>query len=211
MGQSGMIHCFQQFDSQKCSDLANDGEIVVIKNFIDMETCKNVIESAISMKIPNLSKPDWKIPNFKSIWLDDCSFDYYRLSRPEDCNIATITILYDKMKDCMIDLRSHTDTSDTEVMQSQYHLELLHYHQNGYFNKHRHERYPQLFGIILQLSKIEDNYISGGTVFYVNNRKICSNIHADQGDLIIFRYDIEHEVTPIVGKDGRWSAVLPYY
>lgn len=193
------------FNSDTCSKEANLGNIVVVKNFLDADTCDRAIADASALNLTVLTTPNWSVSNFKSLWPDNCKFDYYKLSNPADTGSETLTAIYEKMKSCMISL--HGPVSN----KPRYHLELLHYYDSCYFGKHKHEINPQFFGLILQLSKLGRDYISGGTVFYTNDTVVDINQHADQGDMIMFKYDLDHEVTTVTGTDGRWSAVLPYY
>ena len=202
------IQYFDALDTVQCATAAESNKIVVIRNYMDAATCNRVIKDAGLLTMPNLTQPDWKIPNFKSVWPQDCNFDYYRLSDPRALDSNAINIIYIKMQACMMLLQSLTGITNNKA---RYHLELLHYRENGYFGRHRHNRDPQRFGIILQLSKLGVDHIAGGTVFYIDDKVIDINQHSDQGDLIIFKYDIEHEVTKVTGQTGRWTAVLPYY
>jgi hypothetical protein len=199
------VYITQTFDATVCAQEANAGKIVVIKNFMDADSCYAAIKDASTIELENLVSPVWSVTNFKSVWPDNCKFDYYKLSDPVSTNSAALTHIYEKMKRCMILL--HGPAAD----KPKYHLELLHYYDTCYFSRHNHEKDPQFFGLILQLSKLGTDYSSGGTVFYTNNEIVDINHYATQGDMIMFKYDIGHEVTPVAGINGRWSAVLPYY
>ena len=202
------IQYFDALDAVQCATAAESNKIVVIRNYMDADTCNRLVKDAALLTVPNLLQPDWAIPNFKSVWPRDCDFDYYRLSDPRTLSSDAINTTYIKMQACMMLLQSLTGITNNIA---RYHLELLHYRENGYFGRHSHARDPQRFGIILQLSKLGVDHITGGTVFYIDDNVVDINQHSDQGDLIIFKYDIEHEVTKVTGQTGRWTAVLPYY
>lgn len=199
------VYVTNTFDYNICAKEANSGSIIVVKNFMAADICDCAVTDARSLNVEVLNKPDWTVSNFKSLWPDDCKFDYYKLSNPDGTGSSALSFIYKKMKECMILL--HGPVSD----KPRYHLELLHYYDTCYFGKHSHDLNPQFFGLILQLSKLGRDYISGGTVFYTNDTVIDINQYADQGDMIMFKYDLDHEVTPVTGINGRWSAVLPYY
>lgn len=199
------VYVTHTFDATVCIQEANAGNIVVVKNFMDVDSCYAAIKDATAIELDNLISPVWEVPNFKSVWPDNCKFDYYRLSDPASTNSNALTHIYEKMKQCMISL--HGPVTD----KPKYHLELLHYYNTCYFGRHTHEIDPQFFGLILQLNKLGTDYESGGTIFYTNDAVVDINLYADQGDMIMFKYDLDHEVTTVTGINGRWSAVLPYY
>lgn len=89
----------------------------------------------------------------------------------------------------------------------------------GFFDEHVHPLEPQRVGLITGLSQKGRDFNEGGTCFRVNgNEHSFEDAHA-MGDIILFRYDIPHWITPIdesepldwTRKAGRWTMVLPYY
>jgi len=86
----------------------------------------------------------------------------------------------------------------------------------GYLAAHKHPLTPQKIGLILQLSRHGTDYEDGGTVFETPFGKVSMKGAQDIGDLVLFRYDLVHEV-PLVdvnasanweSSDGKWSMVL---
>lgn len=199
------VYTVTTFTPDLYDTVINSGDILIIKEFIDQQVCNRAVADIMSIELDNITKPNWNIPNFKSSWPGDCDFDYYKLSNVPAVNSDALLEIYNAMSACMILIHG------PPTHKPAYHLELLHYHNGGYFKKHTHDRVPQMVGMILQLSKQGVDYTSGGTVFYNNGVSIDVSQHSDQGDIVMFRYDIEHEVLPVIGKNGRWSAVLPYY
>lgn len=109
-----------------------------------------------------------------------------------------------------------TINSETPMLRPQ----IIHYPAGGgVFSKHQHPYEPQHCGLILGLSKKGVDYYRGGTCFEVNDQVVNTEDHHDLGDIIIFRYDLPHWITPVdQGKKldfknnaGRWTMVLPYY
>ena len=100
------------------------------------------------------------------------------------------------------------------------HPQVIHYPRgSGCFDYHVHPFYPQKYGLILLLSKKGKDYYSGGTVIDKNQDKIDTTKLFQQGDLLIFKYNLKHKVTECdPGHDvnfdtitGRWTAILPFY
>jgi len=98
--------------------------------------------------------------------------------------------------------------------------QIIHYPSGGgMFGRHSHPLEPQRIGLILGLSKLGQDFTSGGTWFEVDGRRYGTEESHDIGDLILFRFDIPHWVTAVdqgVKFDsslerGRWTAVLPFY
>ena len=99
--------------------------------------------------------------------------------------------------------------------------QILHYPGNGgFFDWHTHALVPQRYGLILEMSKKGRDYDSGGTSFKLNRNVIVnSGDYADQTDVILFRYDLEHKVGPFIkhcmGSEtdpfdfGRFSFIMP--
>lgn len=98
--------------------------------------------------------------------------------------------------------------------------QIIHYPSGGgMFGKHTHPLEPQRVGLILGLSKRGKDYDNGSTHFEMGGvRSGTDHVH-DQGDLILFRFDIPHWISAIdqgekfdpASPKGRWTAVLPYY
>ena len=96
-------------------------------------------------------------------------------------------------------------------------IQIIHYPiGGGFFDWHKHDRFPTNYGLILNLSK-KNNFSSGLTEFkYKNNIIHLKNQNIDAGDLILFRYDLVHKVSVVdikkdltFNKKGRWTLILP--
>ena len=89
----------------------------------------------------------------------------------------------------------------------------------GFFDWHIHPRFPNNYGLILNLSKKGRDFHSGQTEFVDpsdDTTIIQIDDYADIGDLTIFRFDLNHRVAPVdenedlsFSDNGRWTAVLP--
>ena len=71
--------------------------------------------------------------------------------------------------------------------------------------------------MILNLSERKNNFDVGATeILSTDGTKICVENFCDIGDLILFKYDLKHRVSPCNPYDdltfdinGRWTAILP--
>jgi len=90
----------------------------------------------------------------------------------------------------------------------------------GMFAAHVHALEPQKLGLILGFSKRGRDFKDGGAGFEVPDGTVVdTSTIQDIGDIVIFRYNLKHWVTPcdIAGplvdecSAGRWSAIIPIY
>jgi hypothetical protein len=86
----------------------------------------------------------------------------------------------------------------------------------GFLNRHVHELEPQRIGLILSLSRLGMDIQSGGTRFLSPFGLVDTSADHDIGDVVLFRFDIPHDVTTIDegrtldwnSDGGKWSVVL---
>jgi hypothetical protein len=86
----------------------------------------------------------------------------------------------------------------------------------GYLSEHEHPLEPQRLGLILNLSRIGEDFVTGGTTFRTPFGCIDTNETHDLGEIIIFRYNLAHAVArvdpgqPIAwdAESGKWSMLL---
>lgn len=90
----------------------------------------------------------------------------------------------------------------------------------GMFAAHKHALEPQKIGLILGFSKRGRDFMEGGAGFEAPDGTIIDTGGVqDIGDIVLFRYDMKHWVSPCdihsklddAKSNGRWSAVLPIY
>jgi hypothetical protein len=100
------------------------------------------------------------------------------------------------------------------------HPQAIHYPAGGgMFGRHIHALEPQRIGLILGLSERGRDFRDGATHFEIAGEDVGTDEVHDVGDMILFRFDIPHWITPVDASDaldyssqrGRWTAVLPYY
>jgi hypothetical protein len=96
-------------------------------------------------------------------------------------------------------------------------LKILHYPAGGGFlTEHSHPLEPQRIGLITSLSRIGEDVTAGATCFRTPAGRVDTTHSHDIGDIVAFRYDLPHEVTPVDehktlnwnSDAGKWSVVL---
>lgn len=117
----------------------------------------------------------------------------------------------------MLRLQNAVAGTDYSLDMPDIRIKVLQYPQGGGFlENHAHPLEPQRVGLILGLSKAGEDYVTGGTTFLTPMGDVDTSHDHDAGDLILFRYDLEHSVTPVdenaeldwTKPGGRWSLVL---
>ena len=96
---------------------------------------------------------------------------------------------------------------------------IIHYPRGGgYFDWHTHKRYPQNYGLILNLSKKNKDHEQGTTLFKLKGKLFSFEKILNQGDLILFKNNIPHAVSKVdpyhdltFNDKGRWTFTMPIY
>ena len=101
--------------------------------------------------------------------------------------------------------------------------QILHYESGrGFFGKHIHQLFPQQVGLILELSSIGSHYKYGQTHVSRHNILLTEGFQIDQGDLLMFKFDLPHWIEfvdpqinfnakDLCSPTGKWMAVLPFH
>tara|TARA_B100000686_G_C16435814_1_gene784451 strand:- start:3 stop:713 length:711 start_codon:yes stop_codon:yes gene_type:complete len=236
-----MIEIFELKDAlfhfDKIKTVMKKNNLLIIKNFIDsdfMNIRKQLLLFSDSEKEviePTNFKSSWHrydvLPK-KSVTKHITHFYNFNLSKPYNLDFSLyfeLRIIFTKMLLIQNALAGTTATlcnsyskknNDRPILRPQ----IIHYPKGGgSFDKHNHPYLPQKYGLILLLSQKNKDYMSGGTRVYIDNNVIDTSEYANQGDLIIFKYDLPHDITPCDPHeeldfdriDGRWTAILPFY
>lgn len=119
--------------------------------------------------------------------------------------------------DAMLDLQNAVAKTEFGLSTTEMRLKVIHYPSGaGFLDRHVHQLEPQRVGLILSLAQMGADTYFGGTRFRSPFGLIDTSLDHDIGDIILFRYDIPHEVTPIdegqaldwASEAGKWSVVL---
>ena len=100
-----------------------------------------------------------------------------------------------------------------------FHPQIIHYPKGGgFFDRHTHPLDPQKIGLIASLTKKNEHFDKGGTLFWKDEAEVDAEPAQTIGSVTLFRFDLPHAVSKVdpeaqleFGKpNGRWVAVLPY-
>ena len=223
----------KKFDLQKKEIIKNinkNTNLILVKEFCSKKICKNIVQNIqlFSKKIEPFSKTN-KNYNY---YLKKKNFWEYRvlpftsktshLYRIFHINIYHKLFPNDSISNFIKKYVSlQTEISGDSLLNKNIKInpKIIQYPRGGgFFDWHIHKRYPQNYGLILNLSKKNNDYESGTTKFRIKKKIISFEKIMDQGDLIVFKYNIPHAVSK-VDKDhdltfdnkGRWTFVMPIY
>ena len=119
--------------------------------------------------------------------------------------------------DAMLDLQNALAKTEFGFSPIGMRFKVIHYPSGaGFLDRHVHQLEPQRVGLILSLAQMGADTCVGGTRFRSPFGMIDTSLDHDIGDIILFRYDIPHEVTLIddgqaldwASEAGKWSVVL---
>ncbi len=118
--------------------------------------------------------------------------------------------------DLMLGLQNSVAGTSFDISLTGMRVKLLHYPAGGYLAEHQHPLEPQRVGLIASMSRVGADFTSGGAFFRTPFGIVDTSADHDIGDIILFRYDLPHAVTPVdegraidwSSDTGRWSFVL---
>ena len=200
--------------------LIQDEDIIIIEDFIEQNICTNSIKEShkLMKKLPNRVNVDGV---FSTMDVLPTGVETERVFRSlvitNYKKLSSLNLIYEKMLKFQIDfiIEKNIDFGDKSRK-----FQILHYPSGGgFFDWHLHPRLPVNYGLILNLSKKNLNFNSGGTeIICTNGKTINVEDYSDIGDLILFKYDLKHRVSHcdpskdlIFDINGRWTAVMPIY
>lgn len=209
--------------SAKISSLiSNDEPIILIKNFYEKNICKEIKEAChfFSKNTPHflgnvLEETFFQIDVLPTKVQTNRIFRSFHFNKNNGSNVYTKVIsFFDKMEE----FQKNYVVPDNQIPNGfKRGYQILHYPKGGgYFDWHEHPRHPVNYGLIVNLSEKKIDFNEGQTEFKVGNDIIKIDEYADIGDLVLFRFDLEHRVAPcdpnedlLFSSNGRWTAVLP--
>lgn len=212
--------------------LVNEPNIVIIKTGIPKETLTKVIEGTRhwASQTPLAEGPDTfdnnqhkqrlhiaKIQQAPQLFHDH-TFDAI-LDLEQDFQ-QTLLSVFDPMRNFWNSLTGNNESFGIHKGEPYFHPQVTHYPLGGsFFGRHWHPLNPQKVGMILALNQYGKDYNSGGTGYVINDHIVETEGYQDLGDMILFRYDLPHWVSPSSFADrfswddpaGRWVSILPFY
>jgi len=218
-----IVVCNYKYEDIK-EHIRREEQIIVVKKFEDDNICHKARESAHLFTKEHTpateeikSKTFWRMDVLPSNTQTDRIFRTIMQIYENENNLDLIKGLFRKMIDLQIVCLggAYSDSKDSSVKP-----QIIHYPTGGgFFDWHTHPRFPTNYGIILNLSQKDDQFYTGSTEFKIDNGQIVNvEEYVDIGDLILFRYDLPHRVTPCdpeknleFSSQGRWTAIVPIY
>lgn len=185
--------------------LIQHGNVVLLREFISLDICIQALDEIESNDLPIIPKPIYQRGlSFSSVF-EGGGFPIRYLRFYGGAHSGCLRNIYQRMRKLARPIRDQL-AGDDGYGEAIYHLEIFSYDPHALFARHNHDLRPQMIGLILLLS--EQN--KGGVSFHVGEQTLHTSDILAQGDLLIFPWDMDHEVTPAVDR-ARTVALLPYY
>lgn len=212
--------------------LVNEPNIVIVKTGIPAHMLQNMIDAtrAWAHKTPLAEAPDsfdnnqhkqrLHIANIQKApqLFHDHTFD--AILDLDEPTRDTLLSVFEPIRKFWNGLTGNNEEFGIRKGQPYFHPQVTHYPLGGsFFGRHWHPLNPQKVGTILALNQYGKEYHSGGTGYVINNEIVETEGYQDLGDMVLFRYDLPHWVSPSSFADrfswddprGRWVAILPIY
>lgn len=215
--------------SKTIVDLIKEGVIVILKGVFQVEEMVHLKTEIIkwgrkTQIFPNGSSPSLH-PSLNYHRIDDGSIASACPHIFHQFGFNTIEDLQEPLRESLqmvanklLTIQNNAGVTDFKISEEELRLKVLHYPQGGGFlDMHKHPLEPQRVGVILSLSEKGVDSNSGGTVFIAQNGIADTSAYHNIGDVVLFRYDLEHEVSAIDQNNGKidwdspkgkWSVVL---
>ena len=185
----------------------SSGDIVIVRGFMSAQDCESAMAEAIDHGPRMAGEATYERGvSFLSTYDGGSPIGYYRFYSGPDPELPTLHMAYHRMRAISDAVRTTMGGGGEPGMD--YHLEIFRYAKGTFFQRHTHDAEPQKVGLICLLSRHYPG--QGGTVFYAGEDSLGTAETMRQGDLVLFPWGMEHEVT-LVNGDDRWVALLPYY
>lgn len=212
------------YTKKEINILKQNSEVLILKDFVEQNLCQEAVsESHLLMKqLPNRVNKGGKFFSFDVLPTKVETDRIFRTLEITEFNNSDNTLALKQIHDRLYELQinSIVNIHQEDLKNQKRRFQIIHYLiGGGFFDWHMHPRFPVNFGMILNLSQKNINFTSGGTEIKELNGKIIKvEDHSDIGDLILFRYDLEHRVSPCdpsedltFDQHGRWTAIMPIY
>lgn len=215
------------------SQIVNDEDIVVVKNFFEASFLSRVREGVYEffksqperVEIDYANSDKFRYSNFwkfergvsnhqKSLH----SFNSYFINKldelPSDL-AESVKFIKDEMAALYLNL-----VVNPSISSANFRPQLIQYHRGGgFFSAHIHPFNPMQIGVVLAMSEIGVDYeVGGGGFENTNGDVIDTSFQHNIGDICLFKYSLRHWVLPCDqdlnlrdDSSGRWSFVIPIY
>ena len=197
----------------------NNAPIIVVKKFFNHRDCTKIVNICHKNFVFDVNRK-----KNKSLYFNFASLDVLPQNVKTDRIFRTFELsnyFIKKFKKINEVLRFQNKILKTDKRKKIYRkVQVIHYPRGGgFFGKHQHPRYPTNYGLIINLTKKNRDFRKGVTNFEIKKKKISlEKKNISIGDLIMFRYDLPHQVTPCdpnndltFDRKGRWTMIFPVY
>lgn len=201
------------------------GVVVVVKDAFDPQEMRHLRNSIVSSNLPH-SEPHFEIG---SSWRSrrevhgksgieiryEASFVAARNPQEELSGVASSTI--ERMASYWRTLTGYKHTFVAEPRRRALRTWAMYYPQGGgCFDWHTHNLESTKIGLIVAMTQAGVDFAVGGTEFETPFGMVDASPLHDIGDMCLFRYDLNHRVTPVDPDRelrwdgaGRWTLTIP--
>lgn len=191
------------------SDVIAGDDIALVCGFASQDLCDRCIAEALDHGPQMVGEARYERGvSFLATYDGGSQIGYYRFYGGPPSHLSALREMYDSMRSISHGVRAKLGFPRDDGTDPDYHLEIFRYTKGTFFQRHTHDRLPQMVGLICLLSKEYQG--QGGTIFYSGDDVVETADAMRQGDLVLFPWGAEHEVSMVNGED-RWVALLPYY
>ena len=215
---------------QEVADLVATGQVVIIKGAMNPERLvelRNVLFDW-SLRTPVVVKDDFTTNRHRQrvqvagtlktpqVMHDFVFNDMYNMEEP----LRTLLLeQFEPLRQFYAELTGN-DVPFGQHEGPYFHPGIMHYPEGGgFFGMHIHNLLPQKIGIVVSMSQLGVDFESGATMVVVNDETVNTEGFQDLGDILLFRYDLEHWVGQSSlrqrfdweSQKGRWTMILPFY
>jgi len=209
-------------------DLVSAGEIVILKGVFPeltmLEARNDVLKWGQENNLFAHGESPSKYPDLNYHRIDDGSvpsvcphlFHQYGFNNINNLK-PDISRLLNSIANRLLLIQNAIAETSYDISLNGMRLKILQYPEGGGFlAEHTHPKDPQQIGLILSLSKNTDLQSGAATFTIAKGQVDTLNFH-DIGDVVIFRYDLPHSVSPVNPEKkpidwslntGKWSVVL---
>ena len=215
---------------QQVADLVATGQVVIVKGAMNTEKLLELRCELLgwSLKTPTVAKDDFLTNRHRhrvqvahtlktpQVMHDFVFNDMHNAEEP----LRTLLLgHFNPLRNFYVELTGNDVPWGTNEG-PYFHPQILHYPEGGgFFGNHIHGLLPQKIGVVVSMSQLGVDFEKGATVVVVNGEVINTEGFQDLGDILLFRYDLEHWVSQSnlnhrftwETEKGRWTMILPFY
>lgn len=230
-----LVNCFRkdakivcEKSAREIGTLVSDGRIVILKGAFEPELMREYRDALMRWSEETEMFPHGKspsaFPDMNYHRIDDGTIQGVCPHVFHQFGFNTIEQLAEyvgrpsmKIAEAMRNLQNEVAGTTFPLSLTGLRLKVIHYPSGaGFLAQHTHPLEPQRIGLIASLSRLGQDVKTGAACFQTSFGHVDTTRHHDIGDVIIFRYDLPHEVTlSDHGKTldwrspaGKWSVVL---